>query len=100
MPPKAPREAFRRDSPWALLPPTQKPPKPMSIQLLNVLVPPSNICSGVSGSGAAGGALVPAAACGRALVSAAQVVNAPVSPVRDAPRQHHQVLPLMALSFI
>src|SRR5262245_47241098 len=118
MPPNAPREAFRRDSAWALLPPIQKPPSPMSIQLLKVLVPPSNICSGVSGSGTAGGAsvavtagaalvaatpggaLVPAVACGKAFVSAAQGARAPESPVRDAPRQQCQTLRLMVLSFI
>src|ERR1039457_1384590 len=51
-PPNAPFEVWCRFWSWAVLPLEMKPPAEKSIQLLKELVPPSNICSGVSGAGA------------------------------------------------
>src|SRR6185369_5299516 len=58
MPPKAPVEVRCCCCAWALLPPVMKPPAERSSQLLYELVPPSKICSGVSATGDAAGALV------------------------------------------
>src|ERR1035438_4946119 len=92
MPPNAPPQVCCDCWNGALLPVEMNPPADRSIQLLKVLVPPSNICSGVNGVGAV---------VGGALVSAANRAQAgEVRPSKAAPHRQPLFLSISVMDFI
>src|ERR1017187_5766890 len=92
MPPNAPPQVCCDCWNWALLPVEMNPPADRSSQLLQELVPPSNICSGVGGVGAV---------AGRAFVSAANRAQAgEVRPSKGAHRRPPLFLSISVMGFI
>src|SRR5580765_4572845 len=89
IPPKASFEFWCCCCAWALFLLAIKPPADKSSQLLYELVPPSNICWGVSSTASAGGVLVVIAGGVLVLVSAADTAQA--AALRPSNVAHHRL---------